>query len=247
LKVIAVHSFKGGTGKSLIATNLAAYYALKGHDTCLIDLDFRAPTLHVVFKPQGLKYWLNDYLDAKCSVEEAIFEAGPKLKLSSKLSVAFANPSPEAIREMMAKGLAWERQALRRLLDLTKRVGQLGYKYCILDTSPGYLYSAINALVAADASIIVLTMDESDRRGVKEMLNDLYRLLERKPLIVLNKVVGSAEEAVDLVRKELGGGEVEAVACSCDVAMKPREDIHVVEEPNHPFARSIERIALKVA
>ena len=51
-KIIAVHSYKGGTGKTSLSVNLAATYARRGKKVCLMDLDFRAPSLHALFKDQ---------------------------------------------------------------------------------------------------------------------------------------------------------------------------------------------------
>jgi len=48
--IITVHSYKGGTGKTLLSVNLAAMFADRGKKTCLLDLDFRAPSLCVIFK-----------------------------------------------------------------------------------------------------------------------------------------------------------------------------------------------------
>ena len=39
MQVIVVASSKGGAGKSTISTNLAAYFALQGKRTALIDAD----------------------------------------------------------------------------------------------------------------------------------------------------------------------------------------------------------------
>ena len=36
---LAVHSSKGGTGKTSIAVNLAAAYAMDGKNVCLLDVD----------------------------------------------------------------------------------------------------------------------------------------------------------------------------------------------------------------
>src|SRR5690606_23303565 len=44
LKVL-VASSKGGAGKSTIATNLAAHYAVKGHNTVLVDADRQGSSL----------------------------------------------------------------------------------------------------------------------------------------------------------------------------------------------------------
>ena len=37
-KIIAIHSYKGGTGKTSFSVNLAATYARRGKDVCLLDL-----------------------------------------------------------------------------------------------------------------------------------------------------------------------------------------------------------------
>ncbi|MFQ6130262.1 MAG: ParA family protein, partial [Candidatus Hadarchaeaceae archaeon] len=43
--VIAVHSYKGGTGKTLVSMNLASIFSRQGKNVCLVDLDLRAPSL----------------------------------------------------------------------------------------------------------------------------------------------------------------------------------------------------------
>ncbi len=48
-KTLAFHSSRGGTGKTVIATNLATIWAKKGLKIALLDLDFRAPSLAGTF------------------------------------------------------------------------------------------------------------------------------------------------------------------------------------------------------
>ena len=115
-KIIAVHSYKGGTGKTLMSTNLAAIYAMNKHKVALFDMDFRAPSLHAIFKVNTVKYWLNDYLNGVCNIENVIVKCPNKV--SDNLYLALANPSTEAIREMAAKDRKWEMKALGRLLSL---------------------------------------------------------------------------------------------------------------------------------
>ncbi|HEY7778319.1 MAG TPA: P-loop NTPase, partial [Nitrososphaeraceae archaeon] len=58
---IAFHSYKGGTGKTTIACNLAAMLSLKGYNVSLLDLDVYAPSLHAYFGHNPDK-WINDLL-----------------------------------------------------------------------------------------------------------------------------------------------------------------------------------------
>ena len=46
MQVIVVASSKGGAGKSTISTNLAAYFALQGKRTALIDADRQKSATH---------------------------------------------------------------------------------------------------------------------------------------------------------------------------------------------------------
>ena len=66
--VMSIHSYRGGTGKTLLATNLAATYARK-EKVLLLDYDLRAPSLHSLFDDQP-DWWINDYLNGDCEIEE---------------------------------------------------------------------------------------------------------------------------------------------------------------------------------
>src|SRR5438132_11938132 len=60
-KVIAVHSFKGGTGKTTLTANIAAVLA-KNRRAGVMDLDLSGPGLHVLFglKKSEIKATLTD-------------------------------------------------------------------------------------------------------------------------------------------------------------------------------------------
>ena len=120
-KVISIHSSRGGTGKTVIATNLAAIYAIKGLNVALLDLDFRSPSLVDVFSSalkDPVRYWLNDFLDGRCKAEQALTDIAEVYRLKGKLLLGLANPAIGAIRNMMEKSRAWEVTAVKRLFSL---------------------------------------------------------------------------------------------------------------------------------
>ncbi|MHA2160599.1 MAG: nucleotide-binding protein, partial [Candidatus Thorarchaeota archaeon] len=45
-KIVSIHSFRGGTGKSNIAANLAATAALDGKRVAVMDTDIASPGIH---------------------------------------------------------------------------------------------------------------------------------------------------------------------------------------------------------
>ena len=72
-KIISVHSFRGGTGKSNTTANIAAMLAMDGARVAVVDTDIASPGIHVLFNldESEMIHSLNDYLWGKCSIEEA--------------------------------------------------------------------------------------------------------------------------------------------------------------------------------
>lgn len=78
-RIISIHSFRGGTGKSNTTANVAALLASEGHRVGVVDTDIQSPGIHILFGvDQGtLDHTLNDYLWGKCSIEEAAHDVTP--------------------------------------------------------------------------------------------------------------------------------------------------------------------------
>ncbi|NIU85189.1 MAG: AAA family ATPase, partial [Candidatus Thorarchaeota archaeon] len=180
-KIIAVHSYKGGTGKTLVSINLAATLANFGRKVFLMDLDFRAPSLATFFGFGKVEASLNDYLNGTCKIDRVLLDLSDRVSERGEFWVGLADPSTEAIREMSAKDRKWEMRALGRLLALRDSLlDDWGFDYLIFDTSPGLQYSSINAIVTADLVIVASTFDRSDIDGTRRMLHELYDLFEKK-------------------------------------------------------------------
>ena len=253
-KIIAVHSYKGGTGKTSLSVNLAATYARRGKKVCLMDLDFRAPSLHVLFKDYKAEYWLNDYLNGVCEIGKVLIDASRDHGNGGKLMVALANPSTEAIRDMTAKDRKWEMKALGRLLSLRSSIiNDSDFDYLILDTSPGLQYSSINAIVSADLALVVTSLDASDINGSQRMTSELYDLFEKKTGILVNKVVAdhlSSKEAQKKFNKYIKGVHtlpiLATIPCYCEVLRAAGNFIFSEEKPEHPFTKTIDELAATI-
>ncbi|MGD9131279.1 MAG: MinD/ParA family protein [Candidatus Bathyarchaeota archaeon] len=253
-KIIAVHSYKGGTGKTSLSVNLAASYARRGKKVCLMDLDFRAPSLHALFKGQKADYWLNDYLNGICEIDKVLIDATRNQGNGGKLLVALANPTTEAIRDMTAKDRKWEMKALGRLLSLrSSLLNDLGLDYIIFDTSPGLQYSSINAIVTADVVLVVTSLDASDINGSKRMTSELYDLFEKKTGILVNKVIADylssekEQKKFDKYIKNIHRLPILAtIPCYCEVLRAAGDFIFTEERPDHPFTETLDKLATEV-
>jgi len=252
-KIIAVHSYKGGTGKTLISVNLAAILVRHGRKVCLLDLDFRAPSLSTVLKIEKAEYWLNDYLNGTCEIDKVLIDLSDRIQNKCKFFVGLANPTTEAIRDMTAKDRKWEMRALGRLLALRNSLlNDKAFDYLIFDTSPGLQYSSINAIVSADLILVATTLDRSDADGTRRMLRELYDLFEKKTEIVLNKVLqdvspkSGKEEAQAKIKDLYHVPLLGVIPCFCDVLRWKGNAIFVQERPEHPLAKILNEIASKI-
>lgn len=251
-KIVAVHSYKGGTGKTLLSLNLAATFAKHGKKVCLFDLDFRAPSLATILKLEKAEHWLNDYLNGTCEIDKVLVDLSDRVHDSGKLFVGFANPATEAIRGMSAKDRKWEMRALGRLLALRNALlNDRSFDYLIFDTSPGLQYSSINAIVSADLVIVATTFDRSDVDGTKRMIRELYDLFEKKTEIVLNKVLDissrSGKEELQAKMKDVYQVPLLGVIpCFCDVLRAEGNVIFAEEKPDHLFVKILEEMANEI-
>jgi len=252
-RMIAVHSYKGGTGKTLLSVNLAATFAKHGKKVCLLDLDFRAPSISTILRIEKAECWLNDYLNSACEIDKVLVDLSDRFQNNGKLFVGLANPKTEAIRDMSAKDRKWEMRALGRLLALrTSLVNNEGFDYLIFDTSPGLQYSSINAIVSADLVIVATTSDRSDVDGTKRMLRELYDLFEKKTEIVLNKVLydvsskSGREEVQTKIKDTYQVPLLGMIPCFCDISRAEGNFIFAQERPEHPFVKILDEIAYKI-
>ncbi len=251
-KIIAVHSYKGGTGKTLLSVNLAATFAKQGKRVCLFDLDFRAPSLFAILKIGKAECYLNDYLNNTCDISKVLIDLSSRVPGKGKLVVGLANPETEAIRDMSAKDRKWEMHALGRLLYLRNALlNDGGFDYLVFDTSPGLQYSSINAIVAADLVAVATTGDRSDVSGTQRMLKELYNLFEKKTGIVINKVLdfnvqGKREELYDRVKNTYQVPLLGIVPCFCDILRAEGNFIFTQDKPDHPFSQLLDEMAKKI-
>jgi len=198
---IAFHSYKGGTGKTTIASNLAATLVSKGRNVALLDLDVYAPSLHAYFDKSPQK-WINDVLsedtkarDMMVDMTEAVHKLTPQSKKDGKLWVGFSNPQKEEVYKLEGGGKQSEKiQLLRKFIQLREELASdFECDHIIIDTSPGIRYWSINALAIADILFLTLKFGELDIEGTRKMANDMYGSFTKfgaKSYLLLNRVAG---------------------------------------------------------
>jgi chromosome partitioning protein len=201
-KCIAFHSYKGGTGKTTIASNFAVLLAKKGFRVFLMDLDVYAPSLQAYFEKEPTK-WINDFFwnnaqvnDVLMDLTHTIGDGNDNNTVDGKLFVGFCNPKKEEIYKLDGGGKQdnYKIQLLRRFVLLREQIiSNFDADYIIIDTSPGIRYWSINALAVADTLFLTLKMDNLDIDGTRKIAGDIYSSFSKfgaKSYLLLNRVAG---------------------------------------------------------
>ena len=213
-KCVAFHSYKGGTGKTTIASNLAGLLVRKGYRVCLLDLDVYAPSLQSYFEIRPQK-WINNYLDSNADVGEVMIDltdivektgvttlGGAKdsdlnrtLSTKGKLWVGFSSSKKEEIQKLEGSGGTGNRkQFLRKFMLLREQlVSDYDADYILVDTSPGIRQWSINVLAVADILLLTLKMGDLDVDGTKKIVEEVYNIFTgfgTPSFLLCNRVAG---------------------------------------------------------
>jgi capsular exopolysaccharide synthesis family protein len=162
-KVVLVSSNRSGEGKSFVALNMAASFALLGKRTLLIGMDIRKPRLAQYLEMQQTKPGLTEYLSSTSLRPDDIIYRDAKL---NNLDVILAGPVPPNPAEMLSAENV--DQLFTQLRDM--------YDYIIVDSAPTGLVSDTLLLARiADATIYVCRSNYttiSDLRYVESLYSE---------------------------------------------------------------------------
>ena len=258
LKTIAFHSYKGGTGKTTLISNISAMFARNGFNVALLDFDLYAPSLSAYFKKKP-NVFLNDLLNGQTRISDVLYDLTNELGLSGNFFVGFSSSRKEDINEIEIRhDSKWQIEALRRFIKAKQElVDQSKVDYLFLDTSPGIRYWSINTLAAADYIFLLLKDSDMDIEGTRRMISEIYDSLSRygsKYYAILNKVPGETVKKDTLLIKDekewifeleraVGAEVVGSIPCFCDIQFSRHEFLYSIRQPNHPFSSGLEKIA----
>ncbi len=248
-KIVSVHSFRGGTGKSNTTANLAALLAAGGKRVGVVDTDIASPGIHVLFglEEEGMVHSLNDYLWGKCAIQETAHDVTAKLGNDVRGRVFLVPSSIKAgeiarvLREGYDVGLL--NDGFRDLIEA------LDLDVLMIDTHPGLNEETLLSIAVSDVLLIILRPDQQDYRGTGVTVEVARRLNVPQMMLVVNKVPAVFAEAEVRVRVEQAyQAEVAGVLPHSDEVMAlASAGVFVTRYPEHPITATLEQVARRLA
>lgn len=253
-KIVSIHSFRGGTGKSNTTANLAAQVAMAGKRVGVVDTDIQSPGIHVLFGLDEAKMGktMNDFLHDKATIREIGFSIGEntgdaegRSKLAGKNLWLFpASIRGREISQILKEGIDFNR--LNEGLQST--IKEFDLDYLFIDTHPGLNEETLLSIATSDILIIILRPDNQDFQGTSVTV-DIARSLDVPNLILMvNKALPKYDfvELKNEVQNKFNAPVAGVLPLSFDLAENASNDLFSLRFPDHDWSKVLREVAQTV-
>jgi septum site-determining protein MinD len=249
-KIISVHSYRGGTGKSNLTSNIAAIIARHGYRVGIVDTDIQSPGIHVLFgfDETRINLALNDYIWGNTAIENTAYDVTSVLNNKgtekSKLYLVPSSVKVNDIARVLREGYNVEmlNQGFQNLIE------KLDLDYLLIDTHPGLNEETLLSIAMSDIFVLILRPDQQDYQGSAVTLDVAKRLEVPKMLLVVNKVPQSLNlvQLREKVREAYSTEVAGMLPHSEELMTLASNGIFALQYPEHELSLVLEEIATKV-
>ena len=165
-KIVSVHSFLRGAGKSHLVANLAVLLAAQGQRVGVADTDLESPAQHLLFGlgAEAMTPSLNDYLRGEVAIEQTVRDVTPHLEVEL-IGRVFIIPASNDPAES-ARGLRGGYNLNLLTEGFLKLLERLRLDVLLLDTHAGLSEAALLCLALSDVTALVLQLDQQAYQGI---------------------------------------------------------------------------------
>jgi MinD-like ATPase involved in chromosome partitioning or flagellar assembly len=249
-KIVSIHSYRGGTGKSNSTANLAVAVAQKGYRVGIVDTDIQSPGIHILFDidQEQIEHTLNDFLWGHCAIADAACDVTSILAdQGTNRSRIYLVPSSVKINDISR--ILRERFEVELLLEGFKDlIKNLNLDYLFIDTHPGLNQETLISLTTSDIVLFVLRPDQQDFQGTAVTVDVARRLRVPKLLLLINKAL--VEYDFEDLRQQVEQNYQAPVAAiipeSHDILRLASSGIFCLQYPNHAISLAIEKVAQQI-
>ena len=248
-KIISIHSYRGGTGKTNITASLAAIAAGMGKRVGILDADVQNPGIYVLFgfDEKNISNSLNDYLWSRCKIFEAHYDVTSVFKEpapGSFLSLSPASMKPAEIGRVLREGYDV------RLLEtgFQDLIEGLNLDYLFVDTHPGLNEEILLSITISDVLVLAMRPDRQDFQGTAVTVDLARKLKVPKVLLLMNKVIKSLD--LEYLQQQLEKAYQLPVAGILPLSEEMIElgsrGVFALNYPQHPLTQVLETIVHQI-
>ncbi|NEP00297.1 MAG: MinD/ParA family protein [Symploca sp. SIO2E9] len=248
-KIISIHSYRGGTGKTNLTANLAAIIAAAGKRVGIVDTDVQNPGIPILFgfDETSIGYSLNDFLWSRCKISQANYDVTSVLEKPAKgssISLIPASMKPADIGRVLREGYD-VRLLARGFQDL---LDELKLDYLFIDTHPGLNEEILLSITLSDVLLLILRPDQQDFQGTAVTVDLARKLKVPKMLLLVNKAIKSldAEDLKQQLERTYGLPLAGILPWLEGVAELGSRGIFCLKYPEHPLSQMVEMVAHKL-
>jgi septum site-determining protein MinD len=247
-KIISVHSFRGGTGKSNTTANLAALLAMEGYRVGIVDTDIQSPGIHVLFNldESEMVHSLNDYLWGKCEIQEAAKDVTDKVGADIKGKIFLI---PSSIKAGEIARVLREGYDVGLLNDGFRSVNKsMKLDFLMIDTHPGLNEETLLSIAISDALVIIMRPDQQDYQGTAVTVDVARKLDVRRILMVVNKIpqVYDFDEVRNRVEKIYDCKVAAMLPHSDEMMALASSGIFSLRYPDHPVTLGLKNVVAEI-
>ncbi|HEY9888061.1 MAG TPA: MinD/ParA family protein [Candidatus Obscuribacterales bacterium] len=247
-KIISLHSFRGGTGKSNLTANLAAVIAAQGNRVGIIDTDIQSPGIHVLFgmDETSVKHSLNDYLWGRCGLQESAYDVTPAA-LNPDQGKIFLVPSSIKMGEI-ARIVKEGYNVLLLTQGLQQLCDDLSLDYLLIDTHPGMNEETLLSIAISHELIVILRPDRQDFQGTAVTLQVARRLNTAKISLVVNKLLAKYNpvEVQEQITQKFQVPVIGVFPLSEEMVDLGSKGLFALEFPAAPYTSAVRQVAAAV-
>ncbi|MCL6436157.1 MAG: MinD/ParA family protein [Leptolyngbyaceae cyanobacterium HOT.MB2.61] len=247
-KVISIHSYRGGTGKSNFAANLSTTVAALGNRVGVVDTDVPSPGIHNLFclEPEQIGTTLNNYLWGESSIEDAAYDVSANVGIdgTGKLFLVPSSVKADDIAKILKDGYD-----VRLMNDgFRNLVKGLQLDYLFIDTHPGLSKDTFLSIAISHILILILRPDKQDYQGTAVTVDVARQLKVRRMLLAINKAHSKLN--LDALKQKVEETYNETVAgvfpLSEEVVQLASEGVFCVKYPEHPVSQEFRKVAQQI-
>ena len=247
-KIVSIHSFARGAGKTTLVANLAVLLAAAGKRVGVVDTDLAVPSLHSRFgvEPASPQFTLNDFLLGQCLIRQAAVELTDQIDGSLPGAVFFVPASADASDIVHVLRHGFDVTLLAAALQAL--IAEFQLDVLLVDTQVGLNEASLACFAISEALLVVLRLDKEDYLGTGVVVDVAQQLAVPTIQLIVN--LAPPEYPEDQVKTRIEATYpctvVGVLPYSEELANVGNAGLFVLQQPEHPltghFAEIIKQI-----